>query len=114
MAETAAAAGVQIAASGAPGSPGQSNLAGGYTPAHNLFQSVAFGTTIDPPLPAGQQCDAMDHIPDGSVEICSYLDGPLVAETIRGHPAFPIPWIAQHLPWSIDVTVEMRAVSYQP
>jgi hypothetical protein len=32
---------------------------------------------------------------------------------VRGHPAFPIPWITQFLPWTIDVTVEMHAVSYQ-
>ena len=40
--------------------------------------------------------------------------GRAFAETIRGRPGFPIPWIDQVLPWSIDVTVEMHQVSYQP
>jgi hypothetical protein len=113
MAETAAAAGVQVAASGAPGNPGQTFLGGGYQTTHDLLQSVMFGTTIDPPI-VGQPCGSLGSIGDGHLQVCTYPDGALVAETIRGHPAFPIAWVAQHLPWTIDVTVEMHAVSYQP
>ena len=111
MAETAAAAGVQIAASGTPGNPNTPDLTGAYDPTKNLLQSVMFGTTIEqgPPSPSCGQ-----GLPDGTLQVCVYTDGNLVAETIRGRPGFPIPWIDQFLPWNIDVTVEMHQVSYQP
>ena len=111
MAETAAAAGVQIAASGSPGNPSAPYLAGAFQPTQSLMESVMFGTTIVPG-PPGQPCG--QSIPDATLEVCVYPDGNLVAETVRGRPGFPIPWITQYLPWSIDVTVEMHAVSYQP
>jgi Flp pilus assembly protein TadG len=111
MAETAAAAGVQIAASGSPGDPSAPDLAGAYQPTADLLRSVLFGTAITPG-PAGRPCP--QTVPDGTLEVCVYPDGNLVAETVRGHPAFPIPWITRYLPWGIDVTVEMHRVSYQP
>jgi len=111
MAETAAAAGVQIAASGSPGDASAPYLAGAFQPTQGLMQSVMFGTSIVPG-PPGQNCDP--SIPDATLEVCVYPDGNLVAETVRGRPGFPIPWITHYLPWSIDVTVEMHAVSYQP
>jgi len=114
MAETAAAAGVQVAASGTPGDPNTPYLAGAYAPTKSLLESVMFGTTIEegPPNQPGQQCGK--GIPDATIQVCVYPDGDLVAETIRGRPGFPIPWIDQLLPWTIDVTVEMHQVSYQP
>ena len=111
MAETAAAAGVQVAASGTPGSPSVPYLSGAFRPTDDLLKSVMFGTAIVQ-VPAGQQCP--QAVPDATIDVCVYPDGNLVAETIRGHPAFPVPLITQWLPWSIDVTVEMHAVSYQP
>jgi Flp pilus assembly protein TadG len=113
MAETAAAAGVQIAASGSPTNPDKPYLAGAFQPTHDLLRSVMFQTAIVQ-VPPGQQCAGSGQIPQATLQVCSYVDGPLVAETIRGHPNFPIPWITQFLPWDIDVTVEMHAVSYQP
>jgi hypothetical protein len=113
MAETAAAAGVQVAASGSPTDPNTPYLAGAFPVTQGLLRSVAFGTSIVH-VPDGQRCDALDRIGEGSLQVCTYLDGNLVAETIRGRPGFPVPWITQFLPWSIDVTVEMHAVSYQP
>ena len=113
MAETAAAAGVQIAASGSPANPDQPYLAGAFQPTHDLLQSVMFQTAIVQ-VPPGQPCGAKDQIPQATLQVCAYPDGALVAETIRGHPNFPIPWITQLLPWDIDVTVEMHEVSYQP
>jgi hypothetical protein len=113
MAETAAAAGVQIAASGSPGSPSLPDLAGAFQPTDDLLKPVMFGTAVVQ-VPPGRQCGPMSQISDGTLQVCEYPDGTLVAETVRGHPAFPIPWITQYLPWSIDVTVEMHQVSYQP
>lgn len=111
MAETAAAAGVQVAASGSPTDPNTPFLAGAFAPTNNLLESVMFGTTIVQG-PTGQPCG--QAMQDGTLVVCVYPDGNLVAETIRGRPGFPVPWIDQFLPWSIDVTVEMRQVSYQP
>jgi len=111
MAETAAAAGVQVAASGTPGSPNTPYLAGAYDPTKRLLQSVMFGTTIEQG-PASPSCG--QGLPDATIQVCVYPDGNLVAETIRGRPGFPVPWIDQFLPWTIDVTVEMHQVSYQP
>lgn len=113
MAETAAAAGVQVAASGSPTDPDTPFLAGAYAPTRDLLRSVLFGTAIVQ-VPAGQPCAGMDGIADGTIQVCAYQDGELVAETVRGHPRFPIPWIARFLPWSIDVTVEMHQVAYLP
>jgi hypothetical protein len=113
MAETAAAAGVQVAAGGSPTDPNAPFLTGGFQPTATLLQPVMFGTTIDH-VQGNQQCGAMDQIGDGHLQVCVYPDGALVAETVRGHPSFPVPWITRYLPWSIDVTVEMHQVSYQP
>jgi hypothetical protein len=111
MAETAAASGVQVAASGTPGDPNTPDLTGAYAPTKKLLESVMFGTTIEPG-PSSPSCG--QGIPDATLQVCVYPDGDLVAETIRGRPGFPIPWIDQVLPWNIDVTVEMHQVSYQP
>jgi hypothetical protein len=112
MAETAAAAGVQVAAGGTPGDPGTPFFAGAYDPTENLLKSVMFGTRIVR-MPPGNNCSSVPTNVNGQIAICVYADGGLVAETIRGQPSFPIPWIVDHLPWTIDVTVEMHAVSYQ-
>jgi hypothetical protein len=111
MAETAAAAGVQIAAGGTPGSPDAPFLAGAYQPTADLLRPVLFGTALTRG-PAGRPCPA--NVAHGTLQVCVYPDGDLVAETVRGRPAFPIPWVGELLPWSIDVTVEMREVSSRP
>ncbi len=117
MAETAAAAGVQIAASGSPGNPDVPFLAGAFQPTEALLRPVMFGTSVVE-VPPGRQCDPLEGsgsvVPQATLQVCVYPDGELVAETIRGHPAFPIPWITRFLPWTIDITVEMHEVSYQP
>jgi len=112
MAETAAASGVQVAASGTPGDPNTPYLAGAYAPTKNLLDSVMFGTTIE--QGTGNQASCGQGLPDATIQVCAYPDGALVGETIRGRPGFPIPWIDQLLPWKVDVTVEMHQVSYQP
>lgn len=118
MAETAAAAGVQVAASGSPAGPNTPAdpntpyLSGAFQPTHDLLRSVMFQTAIVQ-VPPGQQCGSMDQIAQATLQVCAYPDGSLVAETVRGHPNFPIPWITRFLPWSIDVTVEMHEVTYQ-
>jgi len=112
MAETAAATGVQVAASGSPTDPGTPFLTGAYAPTQNLLKSVMFGTTIVQGQGNGGSCG--QPMQDGTIVVCAYQDGPdLVAETIRGRPGFPIPWIDQILPWDVDVTVEMHQVTFQ-
>ena len=112
MAETAAASGVQVAASAVAGDPTQADLAGAVAPTEQLLRSVMFSTTLDGR--PGQQCLPMDRIPQGTLEVCTYPAGPgLVGETVRGHPAYVVPFLAQLLPWSVDVTLVMHQVSYQ-
>src|SRR5262249_56797547 len=93
MAETAAAAGVQIAASGSPGNPSAPYLAGAFQPTQSLMQSVMFGTTIVPG-PAGQPCGQVAQ--DATLEVCVYPDGNLVADTGPARPGLPITSITRY------------------
>lgn len=115
MAETAAASGIQIAAS-APGAAGadprSADLAGAIAPTEQLLRSVMYATTLD--ARPNQQCGSMNAIAQDHLEICTFQAGPgLVGETVRGHPAYPVPFLTRWLPWSIDVTLEMHQVGYQ-
>jgi hypothetical protein len=113
-AETAAATGVQVAASGAPGRVDQPDLAGAFAPTRDLLRSVMFATAIVQ-VPPGRPCPPLGGIAQDTLEVCAYPDGELVAETVRGHPNLLLPaFVADRLPFNIDVTVEMHAVSYQP
>jgi hypothetical protein len=112
MAETAAAAGVQVAAGGTPGRPDAPNMAGAFPATVQLLQPVLFGTTVVPGR-VGSNCDDAP-ISNGTLYVCTYQDGALIAERIKGQPGFPIAWVVDHLGWTIDVTVEMHEVSYQP
>ncbi len=113
-AETAAAAGVQVAASGTPGRVDQPDLAGAFAPTRDLLRPVMFSTAIVR-VPPGQPCRPLGGIAPDTLEVCAYPDGELVAETVRGRPNLLVPsFVADRLPLSIDVTVEMHAVSYQP
>jgi hypothetical protein len=117
MAETAAATGIQIAASApATGNPTQSDLRGAIGPTEQLLRSTMFGTNIGQPSGGvGVPCDPMNAIPQGSLQVCAYQAAPgMVGETVRGHPAYLVPFLSQWLPWSIDVTLEMHQVGYQP
>lgn len=112
MAETAAATGIQIAASALPTDPTKPDLAGAMAPSEQLLRAVMFGTSIQR-LPA-QPCASLTSIPPSTLQICTYSVGPArVGETVRGHPAYLVPFLAQWLPWSIDVTLEMHVVGYQ-
>lgn len=112
MAETAAATGVQIAASGLPNAPAQPDLQGAIRPSERLLRSVMFATNIQ--RRPGQPCDALTNIAQATVEICTQQITPTqVAETVRGTPAYVFPGLARWLPWSIDVTLEMHQVTYQ-
>ncbi|HLH71507.1 MAG TPA: hypothetical protein VKY90_21410 [Candidatus Dormibacteraeota bacterium] len=114
VAEMAAAAGVEVAASGTPGQVDRPDLAGAFVPTRDLLGPVMFSTAIVQ-VPPGQPCPPLDRIGADTVAVCAYLDGSLVAETVRGHPNLIVPAVvAERLPFSVDVTVEMHAVSYQP
>jgi hypothetical protein len=112
MAETAAAAGVQIAASGSAADLGAPAFQTSYQPTHDLLQPVMWGTNIVEGAP-GQPCPNLASIPNGTLMVCAYPDGALVAERVVGRPAYLIPFLAGVLPWSIDATVEMHRVSFQ-
>ena len=49
----------------------------------------------------------------GSVEVCVYRDQNLVVERISGTPQYLIPYLAQWLHFSIDITLGVRQVTYQ-
>ena len=113
MAETAAATGVQIAASGSPNALATPDLRGAMGPSSQLLRSVMFATSIRQ-LP-GRSCDSVSSIPQATLEVCTWQITPTqVAETVRGTPAYVFPGLARWLPWSIDITLEMHQVTYQP
>lgn len=126
MAETAAATGIQIAAS-APATcapqpckpdPTQADMQGAIAPTEQVLRSTMFGTRIGQPSGGvGVQCDPLGSIPQATLQVCVYPDpaaAGMVEETVRGHPAYLVPFLSQWLPWSIDVTLEMHQVGYQP
>jgi Flp pilus assembly protein TadG len=124
MAETAASAGLQVAASGTAAQPDQPATGAAFGPTRDLLQTLMFGTAIvQGPIsrPAsqrqGQPCGASDLATmTATVEVCTFRDPAnpaLVAETVRGRPAYVVPFLAQWLPWSIDITLETHVVSYQ-
>ena len=112
-AETAAAAGVQLAASGSAANPQTPVYGASFGPTRDLLKSVMFDTAIVPG-PQGASCDSYaQHMQDGTLMVCAYPDGPLVAERVVGIPSYIIPFIGRYVHWTIDVTVEMHQVSYQ-
>jgi hypothetical protein len=113
-AETAAAAGVQLAASGSAADPQTPVYGASFGPTRDLLQPVMFGTTIVPGQQGKASCDAYaQHMQDGTLMVCAYPDGQLVAERVVGIPSYIIPFIGRYVHWTIDVTVEMHQVSYQ-
>jgi Flp pilus assembly protein TadG len=113
-AETAAAAGVQLAASGSAADPMTPAYAASFAPTRDLLQPVMFGTAIVQGADEQACKNAAASPPPNQLTVCAYPDGPnLVAERVVGKPNYIIPFIAQWLPWSIDVTVEMHQVTYQ-
>ena len=117
VAETAASVGVQAAASADPTQPDQPALRAAYGPTVALLQPVMFDTNVQR-KPPGQRCDSPDAVSPGNVEVCVYQDQfqgrTLVVERVSGRPAYIIPFLAQWLNWSIDVTLGVREVTYQP
>ena len=115
MAETAAAAGVQVAASADPNDQAQPYLAGAYGATAPLLRTVMFGTSVVPG-PPGQQCAPAGSNGPGVLEVCAWIDPArpdMVGETVRGTPAFLIPFLANRIPWDIDVTLETHRVGYR-
>lgn len=123
VAEAAASTGVQMAATTvAPSDPTRNELSAGVQPTLRLLGPAMLGTTVNA-LPAGERCPALTGIPDGTVDVCIWLDPAvsddqgrpaLVAETVRGHPATLIPGIGRLLPNTLDLTLESYGVTYQP
>ena len=123
VAEAAASTGVQLSATTVMASdPTRNDLSAGIRPTLRLLDPAMLGTTVNA-LPAGEACPALSSIPDGTVDVCVWLDPAvlnaqgrpaLVAETVRGHPATLIPGVGQLLPNSLDLTLESYGVTYQP
>jgi len=123
VAEAAASTGVQLASTTVMATdPTRNDLGAGIQPTLRLLRPAMLGTTVDA-LPAGSPCPALDAIPNGTVDVCVWLDPAmldaqgrpaLVAETVRGHPATLIPGVGQLLPNSLDLTLESYGVTYQP
>jgi Flp pilus assembly protein TadG len=113
VAETAASVGVQAAASADPTQPSQPNLKAGFKPTQTILQPVMFDTAVHP-LAAGTKCPDAANVSPGNVYVCVYLDQNLVVERVSGKPAYVIPFLAQWLNWSIDVTLGVHQVTYQP
>lgn len=123
VAESAAATGVQLASTTVMASdPTRDDLSAGIQPTLRLLGPAMLGTNVDA-LPAGEACPAVSAIPNGTVDVCVWLDPTvrdaggrpaLVAETIRGHPATLIPGVGRLLPNTLDLTLESYAVTYQP
>lgn len=115
MAETAAAAGVQVAASATANDPTGTDLQGAMAPTQRLLSAVMFATNIQ--SEPGVDCSGTSPagVPNGTLEVCTYVPAPgMVAETIVGRPAYLVPFLAGLLGWTIDVTLEMHQVGYQP
>jgi hypothetical protein len=110
--ETAASVGVQAAASADPNQPDQPNLRAGYAPTLAVLQPVMFSTTVHQ-LPPRTRCPDPANVPPGDVYVCVYQDQNLVVERVSGKPAYVIPFLAQWLNWSIDVTLGVHQVTYQ-
>jgi Flp pilus assembly protein TadG len=110
VAETAASVGVQAAASADRADPANPNLGAAYAPTHRIMQPVMFGTTIVD-KPVGSQCDPPGTA--GTLEVCVYQNGNLVVERVSGRPQYVIPYLAQWLNFSIDITLGVRQVTYQ-
>jgi len=66
------------------------------------------------PLPARTRCPDPANVAPGNIYVCVYLDQGLVVERVSGKPAYVIPFLAQWLNWSIDVTLGVHQVTYQP
>jgi hypothetical protein len=121
-AETAASAGLQVAASGTTAQPDQPATGAAFGPTRDVLQPLRFGTAIvqgpisrPPNQRQGQPCSTSDWASlNATLEVCTFQSAPgRVAETIRGRPAYVVPFLAQWLPWSIDITLETHIVSYQ-
>jgi TadE-like protein len=110
VAETAASVGVQAAASADRANPANPNLAAAYTPTRRILQPVMFDTAIAE-MPVGSRCDPPGG--PGRIEVCVYQDQNLVVERISGRPQYLIPYLAQWLNLSIDVTLGVHQVTYQ-
>lgn len=123
VAEAAASTGVQLASTTMkPGDPTRNDLNAGMQPTMRLLVPAMLGTTVNA-LPAGQPCPAVSAIPDGTVDVCIWLDPgvrdsrgrpALVAETVRGHPTTLIPGVGLLLPNTLSLTLESYGVTYQP
>jgi hypothetical protein len=110
---TAAAAGVRAAASAQPNSPNDPDLAAAGPLVSARLRPVLFGTTLDPPLPAGTPCPPLDRINSGHLEVCATFDPAdpsMVLVIVRGKPLDLLPFVP--LPWTIDAPAEIHVVTF--
>lgn len=120
VAETAAAAGVQAAASATAADPTRPALDAAVQPTLELLRPALLGSTVT--VLDGRRCDPLGSIPEGRLQVCTWLDPAvrdargrpaLVGETVRGTPPPLVPLLGNPLPRAIDVSLEVRTVTYQ-
>jgi hypothetical protein len=111
---TAAAAGVRAAASAQKDNATDPDLAAAGPLVRDRLQPVLFGSSVVVE-PAGTQCDDLDSIPTGVLEICATIVGrnqDMARVNVRGKPFNLLPLVP--LPWTIDAAAEMHQVTFQP
>ena len=120
VAETAAAAGVQATASATAADPTEPDLDAAVQPTLELLRPALLGSSVE--VVRGRQCDPLGWIPEGRLQVCTWLDPAvrdssgrpaLVGETVRGTTLPLVPLLGHPLPRAIDISLEVRAVTYQ-
>jgi hypothetical protein len=110
---TAAAAGVRVAASAQSSSATDVDLAAAGPLVRSRMEPVLFGTTLVV-KPAGTDCDPLDTIKQGTLEVCTTLDpgdATMVVVEVRGKPRNLVALVP--LPWTIDAPAELHRVTFQ-
>jgi hypothetical protein len=110
---TAAAAGVRAAASAQSSSASNVDLAAAGPLVRSRMAPVLFGTRLVVE-PAGRDCDPLDAIPAGNLEVCATrdpADSTMVVVEIRGRPQNLVALVP--LPWTIDAPAELHEVTFQ-
>lgn len=112
---TAVAAGARAAGSSSatlPGDPNQPDLEAASKIIRSQLAPVLFGSSLTV-KPAGVDCDPLQAIPYGRIEVCSRVaadDSTMVLVTVRGAPQNLFPVIPS--PWTLDAEAEFHRVTF--
>lgn len=112
---TGVAAGARAAGSSSatlPGDPNQPDLEAASKIIRSQLAPVLFGSSLTV-KPAGVDCDPLQAIPYGRIEVCSRVaadDSTMVLVTVRGAPQNLFPVIPS--PWTLDAEAEFHRVTF--